>query len=248
MTNQFKEKDTVVMHTCIESNYPPTNDGKIWVCRSDSFDTESNKHVVFLEGLDGEPYSGSFDCKYLQKVDISCFTNKEEEFLIKETKTNYFEEQLKRGYNKPIVQKYNVNHELSLISFHWKSHIQGMSSENPQDVIDFIICKDTDIDKRKENMYDEEIKLIQNYKWDYHNFVQNLISPEVITRLTVQIKFSHLRNSLLGNRPVTQEDFHYLKELIYEIARKNFGDVFEKYVLNNISVEYLDIMPNPSQS
>ncbi len=58
----FKEGDKVVMHTCIEADH---YDGKIWECRSDSYIDKSGNEVVFLKD-----FSGSFFCKFLQKINI----------------------------------------------------------------------------------------------------------------------------------------------------------------------------------
>lgn len=64
MTNRFKKNDKVVMHTCGEGK--GENEGRIWECRSDSFEDSAQQEVVFLDG-----FSGSFLCKYLQKVNLN---------------------------------------------------------------------------------------------------------------------------------------------------------------------------------
>lgn len=59
--NPLREGEKVVMHSCMESQ--GVNLGKIWECRSDSFQTDAGEEVVFLKG-----FSGYFLCKYLQPV------------------------------------------------------------------------------------------------------------------------------------------------------------------------------------
>ncbi len=64
---KFKKGDRVVIHTCGEANFPQYK-GKVWTCESDSFKRESpikQPELVFLEG-----FSGSFNCKYLQIVNL----------------------------------------------------------------------------------------------------------------------------------------------------------------------------------
>lgn len=66
---KLKAGDTVVMHTCIESENP-NNAGKIWTCKTDSFKTgecfpNGSHESVFLEG-----YRGSFSTAFLQKVNL----------------------------------------------------------------------------------------------------------------------------------------------------------------------------------
>jgi len=51
-TNTFKKGDTVVMHTCMESEIPQYKD-RIWTCRTDSYKDKSGCDVVFLEGFSG---------------------------------------------------------------------------------------------------------------------------------------------------------------------------------------------------
>ncbi|GAF22782.1 hypothetical protein JCM19047_2556 [Bacillus sp. JCM 19047] len=52
------------MHTCIEAE---THDGRIWTCRTNEFKHTPNYDytVIMLEG-----FSGSFQCEYLQKVNV----------------------------------------------------------------------------------------------------------------------------------------------------------------------------------
>ncbi|MFD0587647.1 hypothetical protein ACFQZE_06505 [Paenibacillus sp. GCM10027627] len=60
---QLKKGDHVVMHTCIEHDYPECF-GKVWVCSSDEFVRKGHNYgEVFLEG-----FSGSFSTEYLQYI------------------------------------------------------------------------------------------------------------------------------------------------------------------------------------
>lgn len=56
--------DIVVMHTSIEAEF---HDGQLWKCTSNEFKSHAdhNYTVVMLEG-----FSGSFQTKYLQKVNL----------------------------------------------------------------------------------------------------------------------------------------------------------------------------------
>jgi len=60
----LQKGDTVVMHTCIEAE---SHDGQIWICTSDEFKHHPN-HDYTVIMLDG--FSGSFQTKYLQKVNF----------------------------------------------------------------------------------------------------------------------------------------------------------------------------------
>lgn len=64
----LKKGDTVVMHTCVESEQYK---GKIWTCDGDEFTSANGSQVVFLEG-----FSCYFLVKYLQFVNIKSLTNK----------------------------------------------------------------------------------------------------------------------------------------------------------------------------
>ncbi|OMF50855.1 hypothetical protein [Paenibacillus peoriae] len=64
-TYKLQKGDQVVMHTCMEHDYPD-NFGKIWTCRSDEFQHKGHDYgSIFLEG-----YSGSFSTEFLQKVNV----------------------------------------------------------------------------------------------------------------------------------------------------------------------------------
>ncbi|MGM9923063.1 MAG: hypothetical protein ACI35R_02295 [Bacillus sp. (in: firmicutes)] len=62
----LKKGDKVVMHTCLEANYPPY-EGKIWTCRTDEQKLHPNHNytVVWLEN-----FSGCFATEYLQIVKL----------------------------------------------------------------------------------------------------------------------------------------------------------------------------------
>lgn len=60
---ELKKADHVVMHTCMEHDFPK-NFGKVWVCKSDEFVRKGHNYSeVFLEG-----FSGSFATEYLQYI------------------------------------------------------------------------------------------------------------------------------------------------------------------------------------
>lgn len=63
----LKKGDVVVMHTCGEAEHYA---GKLWVCKTNEqkLHEEHNYTVVWLEG-----FSGCFNTKYLQKVDVSVY-------------------------------------------------------------------------------------------------------------------------------------------------------------------------------
>ena len=58
---KFEKGNIVVMHSCMESG--GKNEGKLWECRGDSFNSSSGNEVVFLKG-----FSGYFCCEFLQKI------------------------------------------------------------------------------------------------------------------------------------------------------------------------------------
>ena len=61
---KLKKGDKVVMHTCGESKLPKYY-GKVWNCSSDEWKNQGHTDVIFLDG-----FSGSFDVKCLQKLDL----------------------------------------------------------------------------------------------------------------------------------------------------------------------------------
>jgi len=63
----LKKGDLVIMHTCGEAD-SKKNKGRIWVCKTDEYETGEGKYkqqLVFLEG-----FSGSFATKYLEKIKV----------------------------------------------------------------------------------------------------------------------------------------------------------------------------------
>ncbi|MEK5060508.1 hypothetical protein BK126_04560 [Paenibacillus sp. FSL H7-0326] len=71
-TEPLNEGDVVVMHTCVEARNPK-NHGKLWTCRTDQFTRGKGVYEqdsIFLHG-----FSGSFAPEFLQKVDVSEYTD-----------------------------------------------------------------------------------------------------------------------------------------------------------------------------
>lgn len=56
--SRFKTGDLVVMEGCLEASHYA---GKVWKCRSDSYEAHSGDYAVFLEGI-----AGYFCCDYLR--------------------------------------------------------------------------------------------------------------------------------------------------------------------------------------
>lgn len=69
--NKLKKGDQVVIHTCGEAEEAP---GKLWTVSCDQYTYGEGKYVKDLVLLDG--YSGSFNTKFLQKVNIHNISTK----------------------------------------------------------------------------------------------------------------------------------------------------------------------------
>jgi hypothetical protein len=71
----LKKGEIVVMHTCGEAEH---YDGKLWVCRTDEqkLHPKHDYTVVWLEG-----FSGAFNTKYLQRVDVSPYVEEHNKLL-----------------------------------------------------------------------------------------------------------------------------------------------------------------------
>ncbi|MNW54884.1 hypothetical protein D3C74_325080 [compost metagenome] len=85
MKEQYKLKkgDQVVMHTCMEHDHPD-HFGKIWTCKTDSFQHKGHDYYsIFLEG-----FSGSFSTEFLQKVNIEPLLTEKEATIERLEKEN----------------------------------------------------------------------------------------------------------------------------------------------------------------
>lgn len=161
-----------------------------------------------------------------------------EDYAKVEKVKTYFEEIKERGYNTPIINVYNLTHDLSLVAFHWKHKTQGMDSREPQDVIDFIICKDESIERRKSEMYTRSLRFIKSYD-DFINLSKTVTSLNSIVRLLPQEKHFSIRSETRN-----QEDFTYLTELVAAISKRFCINIpheidvsdFQDYVLKNLSI------------